>query len=177
MACTAVQVPAAEADFCAPDLNFGQVDKVYIRAVGQTDLTDWTAPAEWATLLDNATMADLTLIRTLHVIGDKPEPDQTEIEYSLGRKAYTTPDHTVNVRVDETGDTNYALLLWLEENVGQTLQIWYSAGKYLYGGPGGIPATLKLSDIIPESDEELNTFNGVIQWTGAHPARTVNPIT
>lgn len=176
MDCTAIQVPATTADFCAPDLNFGQVKAVYIRAVGQTDLTDWTAAGEWPALLDNTTMADLTLIRTLHVIGDKPEPDQTEIEFSQGRTTYTTPEHTVNVKVDETGDTNYALLLWLETNVGKQVKIWFAAGKYLYGGPGGISATLKLSDVIPESDEELNTFNGVIEWKGAHPPRTANPI-
>ena len=174
--CTTVDIPAVVADFCAPNINFGEIDKIYFTNDG-APLTDWNDLAEWNTRLDNADVtADNTKIRCLHVIGDKPAPERSEIEFSQGRKAYTEADHSINIRVDETGDENYALVQWLEENAGQQLRIWYQAGKYLYGGNTGILALLTLDDIIPESDDELNTFNGTVSWEGKHPDRIVNPM-
>lgn len=176
MSCTPVALPAVKADFCAPDLNFGQIDKIYLGNEGQP-LTDWTDLTEWNNRLDNEDVtADNDKIRMLHVIGDKPLPERNSVDFSQGRKAYTTPTHTVNIKVDETHDDNYAFVQWLDANVGQTIKVWYQAGKYLYGGNEGISATVVLGDVIPESDEELNTFEGSVEWKGDHPARTANPM-
>ena len=174
--CTSVALPAVTADFCSPDINFGEIDKIYFTNDG-APLTDWNDLAEWNTRLDNADVTpDNDKIRFLHVIGDKPAPEKPVIEFSQGRKTYPDPDHTINIRVDETGADNYALLLFLEQNAGQQLRMWYQAGKYLYGGNEGILANLNLDDIIPESDEELNTFAGTITWEGGHPERIANPM-
>ena len=112
----------------------------------------------------------------LHTVGDKPATEKNKIEFSQNRAVYTTPKHTLNISVDETNDENYALIQWLEENAGQTIAVWYQAGKYLYGGNEGVPALVTLDDIIPVSDEELNTFDGVVEWEGIHPDRVVNPM-
>lgn len=173
--CIPVALPAVKADFCAPDLNFGEIDKIYLGNTGNP-FTDWADLTEWNTRLDNADVADATKIRMLHVIGDKPASEKNKVDYSQGRSVYTEPKHTINIRIDETGEENYALIQWLEENAGQTLALWYQAGKYLYGGNDGLPATLTLDDIIPESDEELNTFNGTANWEGKHPVRILNPM-
>lgn len=173
--CIPVALPVVKADFCAPNINFGEIDKVYLGNSGQPFL-DWSDLAEWNTRLDNDDVVDAAKIRTLHVIGDKPASEKTKIDFSQGRSVYTDPKHSINLRVDETGDENYALILWLEENAGQTVALWYQAGKYLYGGNMGVSATLTLDDIIPESDEELNTFNGVASWEGKHPLRILNPM-
>lgn len=175
MNCANVNLPIVDADFCAPNINFGQIDKIYLGYNGQP-MADWTSLAEWTSRIDNATLADLTKIRELHVIADKPTAERTAVAFSQGRTAYATPNHTINVRVDETGENNYGLIQWLEDNAGQTIRIWYQAGKYLYGGNEGVPATLSLNDVIPESDEELNTFQGTITWTAKHPDRITNPM-
>lgn len=174
--CTTVDLPVVTADFCAPDINFGEVDKIYFTNDG-SPLTDWADLAEWNTRLDNADVtADNDKIRSLHVIGDKPRPEKSVVEFSQGRKAYPDPDHTINIRVDETGADNYGLLLFLEANAGSQLRVWYQAGKYLYGGNTGILANLNMDDVIPESDAELNTFVGEVTWEGPHPTRIANPM-
>lgn len=173
--CTPVALPAVKADFCAPNLNFGEIDRVYLGNPGNP-FTDWSLLAEWDARLDNADIADATKIRMLHVIGDKPAGEKTKIDFSQGRSVYTEGKHSINIKVDETGDENYELIIWLEENAGQTVSLWYQAGKYIYGGNDGISASLTLDDIIPESDEELNTFNGAATWEGNHPERIPNPM-
>ena len=127
--CTPVPLPAVKADFCAPDLNFGQIDKIYLGNEGNPFI-DWTDLVEWNARLDNVDVADPTKVRFLHVIGDKPAPEKNKVDFSQGRSAYTTPKHTVNIKIDETHDDNYALIKFLEDNAGQTIPIWYQAGKY-----------------------------------------------
>ena len=173
--CTPVALPEIKADFCSPNLNFGEIDKIYLGNNGNP-FTDWSDLNEWNTRIDNADVADATKIRMLHVIGDKPATEKNKVDFSQGRSVYTEPVHTINIRIDETGDENYALIQWLEENAGQTVAMWYQAGKYIYGGNEGIPTTLTLDDIIPESDEELNTFSGSASFEGKHPDRILNPM-
>lgn len=173
--CAPVNLPKVKADFCAPDLNFGRIDKIYLGYDGHP-FVDWEDLEEWTTRIDNTTLADLTLIRELHVIGDKPAAEKTKVDFSLGRATYTTPNHTVNIRVDETHEDNYLFLQWVEAHQGQTLRVWWAAGKYLYGGLTGVPATLVLNDVIPENDQELNTFQGTVTWKGLTPDRITNPM-
>ena len=173
--CVPVNLPKVKADFCAPDLNFGQVTDIWL-GYDTNPFDDWTDLEEWTTRVDNATLADLTKIRHLHVIGDKPAAERTKIDFSQNRSTYTVPNHTVNVRVDETHDDNYALVQWLDAHAGQTIRVWYAAGKYIYGGNEGVPANLGLNDVIPESDEELNVFQGAITWQANHPDRILNPM-
>lgn len=175
LTCASVNLPAVKADFCNPNVNFGQIDKIYL-GYPSNPMVDWTSLVEWNARLDNTTLADLTKIRYLHVIGDKPAAASNELKISVNRRIYTPKIHTVNIKVDETGSENYALLLWLEANVGQTLAVWYQCGKYLYGGNSGIPCTLTLDDVLPENNQELNTFAGKVVFEGESPARITNPM-
>ena len=176
MACVPVKLPAVTADFCAPNINFGQISKIYLGNPG-SPMADWADAAEWTTRIDNTDAGVLaTAIKELNVIGDKPRPERGEVEFSQGRKAYTTPSHTINIKVDETGDDNYNLVQFLDANVGQIVQIWWVQGKYMYGGDDGIAANLVLDDVQPESDEELNVFEGTITWDGTHADRQLNPL-
>ncbi len=175
MSCTNINLPAHDADFCAPNINFGEIDKIYLGYDDQP-LVDWSDLTEWNTRLDNTTLADLTKIRYLHVVGDKPAPEKNKIEISQSRHVYTEGKHTIEISVDETGAVNHALIQWLEANAGQTIRVWYQSGKYLHGGTAGVPANIRLDDIIPSSSDELNTFQGVIEWEGDTPDRITNPM-
>lgn len=172
--CTPVTLPVVGADFCAPVTNFGGITKIYLANIGNplTNVEDLT---EWNSRLSN-TGTTGTEIRTLHVVASKPAPEKSEIEFSLGRKLYTPKSHTIPVKIDEVNDENYELIKWLEDNVGQSILMWHNGGKYMYGGNGGIVATLTLDNIIPESDEELNTFDGLLTFEGGHPDRHINPL-
>lgn len=172
--CDEFVLPVVKHDFCAPTINFGRIDKIYFCSDGANSALTTGDLAEWTLRLDNEGVIDATNIRSLAVIANKPLPENSEVTYSLGRKAYTENVHTVPVRVDETNDENYALVQWLEENKGTTVRVWYASDKYLYGGLTGILATLSLNDFIPEANTELNEFQGSILWEGAHPDRTLN---
>ena len=173
--CAGENFVAVAFDFCAPELNFGSIDKIYIGTVG-FPMGDWTDLAEWNLRLDNTTLADDTKIRYIHVKGSKALPEKTEVAISLKRKSYTDPKQTVSIAIDETGDVNYALVQWLEANPGKQFAFWYSSGKHLFGGDNGITAVLDLGDEIPESTDELVKYLGTIKWDGVSPERIVNPL-
>lgn len=170
-------LPDAEANFCAPDVNFGQIDRVFVGLAGNP-LTDFEDLTEWNDRLENVEdtplTPDLTKIRYLNVIGDKPAADKPVVEISQGRKVYPAATHTVNVEIDETGPVNYSFLKTNEQS-NQTYALWYTAGKYIYGGNSGVPASLILDDVIPQSKDELQKFIGAFSWDGYSPDRGVNP--
>lgn len=169
---TLTALPAVEADFCAPDFNLGQLKYLYFTNAGE-GLTDVTDPVEWGLRLDQSGAAT-DAIRTLHIIGDKPAPEVTNVELSLGREASTEKKHTYNIIIDETNQTNYAFLQELENNP-RTFTVWLEGSKYIYGGNDGIAATILINDIIPQADTELNTFVGTITFKGNHPNRDLSP--
>jgi hypothetical protein len=165
-------LPQLTFDICAPDTNYGQIERLFIRNVGAGGLLDWTVLTEWNTYLSNTSLLT-TAIRYLYVIGSKAAPDQQVIDISLQRKVYGPKKHVVNIRIDETAELNYEFLRTLECN--GTYLVWYTAGKYMYGGNDGIEASLNINDIIPESTQELNVFEGTIEWEYQfHPEREDN---
>jgi len=175
MSCVAVELPEVKADLCAPDVNFSEIDKIFL-GNANNPLADWSNLTEWNTRLDNSTTGDLTKIRYLHVIGSKPKPEKTKIEFSQNRTLYTTPKHSIPFKVDETGPENYALLKFLEDNAGMVIPVWYQVGKYLYGGPNGVQAKINMDDVIDESSDVLQIFEGLVEWEDKHPLRITNPM-
>jgi len=168
-------VPAVLFDYCAPDVNYGQIDKLYVAAYNAASFADWTSLSEWLSRIDN-TSVDIDAIRELSVMGSKPAPTRDAIEISGDRKIYSPATHTIDVKVDETNEENYEFLRTLECN--SYYKIWYAAGKYLYGGYDGIIVdSFFLDDLIPENSKELNIFQGVAEWENQfHPERILNPM-
>lgn len=166
-------LPEVDFSYCAPVLNPGGITRFYLTNDGYP-LTDWTSLAEWNTRLSNDS-TDADAIRTLVVLGDKPAPEKTEIEISDDRKVYIRKKHTINFRIDEVSDDNYAMVRQLECG-GQFLG-WYKGGDYLYGGNDGIKMSITLDDIHPESNQELNTLTGMATWEAKfHPERINDPL-
>lgn len=159
---------------CDPDINFGQIDRIYIASRGANDLIDWTSLAEWTGRLDNTTN-DLQKIRFLNVIGTKPPAEGDMIDISRDRKITAEKTHTITFRADETDATNYDALREIE--CGGNFKVWYQAGKYLYGDNSGINAYIQINDDIPEDKKALNVFQGTITWLAKHhPDRITNPL-
>ena len=76
-------LPAVDFDICAPELHYGEVAKVYLAAADADDFTNVEDLAEWTTRLDDSATATGDEIRTLTVIGELPEPEQTELTIQL----------------------------------------------------------------------------------------------
>lgn len=173
--CVGLVLPVADANFCDPDINYGQISRIFLST---TPMIDWTDLAEWTDRLDNTTATPLVdYTRYFNVIGDKPAPEKTEVKISRGRTVFGNKTHTINFAIDETPDQNYAFMQFLEENAGSNVRLWYEAGKYLYGGNEGICSSIDMDEIIPESDTEIVKIVGVAKWTNAtHPERILNPM-
>lgn len=167
-------LPPVDFDECAPEINEGRIDKIYLTNVGNP-LTNWTDPLEWNGRLDNAAPASDSII-TLIVTGEKPAPTVNEQEISLGRKIVASKTHIVNFSADETNAINHEFIRQ-NECSGQYLMWYETSGGLLFGGTEGIEVSLTADMIIPLSDEELITFDGKAEWKAKFTEeRIVSPI-
>ncbi len=154
-------LPPVDFDECAPEINQGRIDKIYLTNVGNP-LADWTDPLEWGGRLDN-TAPNANSIITLTVTGEKPEPTVNEQEISLGRKIVASKTHVINYTIDETNIINHEFVRQ-NECAGQYLMWYETSGGLLFGGTEGIEVSLTADMIIPLSDEELINFAGKAEW-------------
>lgn len=154
-------LPPVDFDECAPEINEGRIDKIYLTNVGNP-LTDWTDPLEWQARLDNTAPASDSII-TLFVTGEKPAPTANEQEISLGRTIVASKSHAVNFNADETNAVNHEFIRQ-NECSGQYLMWYETSSGLLFGGTEGIKVSLTADMIIPTSNEELITFEGSASW-------------
>ncbi len=167
-------LPAVDFSNCDPAVDFGEITHIYVTGHGHP-LVDWTDPAEWAGRLDDDTLNDDSLIRTLVVKGDQPPAESTEYEISNCRIIYGEKKFTINFDIDETNITNYDFMRQLE--CGTLFTIWYATENYMYGGTSGIDATIVANANITRGCHELNLISGTIKWNSKfHPEKIDNPL-
>mgnify|MGYP001212048190 FL=1 len=169
-------LPAVDFDICAPELHFGEIEKIYIAAGDADDFTNVEDLTEWTDRLSETEFVTGNEIRELTVIGDLPEPEQTEQTISGDRTVVGFKQFTLNFSIDETNDVNYNFLLTLECNIA--FKFWYeTADGMLYGGNEGITATLRVNQVIPRDRNEYVTFVGTAKWKSrTSPLRCVSPM-
>lgn len=169
-------------DECAPNFVFGEIQQLivaplYTEEGGDTFPTDWTSEADWSSLLDASGDTDATPVAFLiPVRGSIGEPEVTEVEASLGRKAFSSARYTIDAKVDDLSDVAYAALRQMR-NV--RARIWFMQAEYLYGGAQGIVADVNTNLQIDEGEDSLTIMNLKATWKGAAdesaPARTASP--
>jgi hypothetical protein len=159
---------------CAPEVHFGEIEKIYL-------WTDSTTPpfatqaaydslAEWSAHLDNSGAA-VDDIRYLTVIGEMPEPEQTETPISGDRTVVGYKKFTVNFEIDETNNINYAFILDSECN-GKFKANFETADNMIYGGYQGLDVSIKLNQVIPKTRQEVVKIIGKMTWSSKnHPFR------
>lgn len=166
-------LPAVNFDVCAPELHYGEISKIYLATAEAEDFTNVELPGEWTTRL---TVEDKDSIRELVVIGELPEPEQTEVQISGDRKVIGQKEFTINFEIDETNDLNYNLLLTHECNL--TSKIWYETSDgMLYGGNEGILVSIRMNNVIPRERAEIQKFIGTAKWKSQFNAlRSISPM-
>ena len=169
-------LPAVAFDVCAPELHWGGVAKLYMAAADADSFTNVEDPAEWATRLSESATLTGDEIREATIMGDLPEPEQSEIPISGDRTAVGVKNFTLAFDIDETNDTNYLMLLNMECNL--SFKIWYETSDgMLYGGNDGILATVRVNQIIPRERTELVKLTGTAKWKSQFsPLRVVSPL-
>lgn len=166
------ELPAVSFTLCAPEINFGEIDAIFMTNIGNP-LTDETSAAEWAVRL--AAIDDTKMIE-LYVVGEKPVPEEQEVVTSRNITVTGQKTHTIPFEIHQTNHTNYEFMRSLECN--RQVLIWYrTAGGKLYGGKSGISATVKLNHLIPKTRKEITMFVGTAKWDAKfHPCECPSPI-
>ena len=166
-------VPVVSFDECNPEVDFSEVDKIYLCAINNP-LADWTDAAGWATRLSDSG-TDPEDIRELWVSGELPEPERTETEIDNERDVWSPMKFTLTAVIFETNLTNYDFIRQLQ--CGGEYLMWYSAGENMYGGTTGIEVNIKADHLITKGSKEANTIQIVVTWDAKHsPERITNPL-
>ena len=167
-------LPAVLFNDCDPDVDFGEISKIYLTGPGN-GLVDWTDAAEWALRLDNTTENDPTRIRTLVVKGDQPAAESTEHEISDCRTFWGKKKFTINFDIDETNIVNHDFMRQIE--CGGQFTMWYAVGKYMQGGTEGIEASVSINQVLPRGCTEIDLLSGIVKWQNKfHPEKILNPL-
>ncbi len=175
---------AAHADDCDLQVHYGRIDAVLWTRAETTDaITDPTSSSEWATRISNS--ASLTSsgtaapIRYLYVVnGEWPDPEITEIDASAGRTVTSPPKHTLTLDVDDTGDTNAALLA-AENATTKRRKVWFLIAGQLWGGASGYPMDMVfLNRNVPGTRSETQKIKIRLKFEGVQtaPIASVLPI-
>lgn len=169
---------AVDFNDCAPEVHFGEIEWLYLWVLGEhpfaTD-AEYISPAHWAGHISEAGVA-VDAIRAFHVIGEMPEPEQTETPISGDRTIIGFKKFVLNLEIDETNDVNYNFLL-LSECGGKYSGAFETADGILYGDPHGISVSIKMNQVIPRERSGVVKIMAKVTWTSKnHPGRMISPI-
>ena len=164
---------------CAPETHPGEIEWLYLWVDSATppfaSQANYDSAVHWATHLDE-TGTDIDDIRAIHVIGEQPEPEQTETTISGDRIVYGYKKFTLNLEVDETNETNYNFLLGSECN-GSYKANYQTADGLLFGGWRGLDVSVKMNMVIPRRRQELIKYMVKVTWSSMnHPFRQISPV-
>ena len=162
-------------DYCDPDVQFGEIDHVYMMAQTGANLADWTSLTVWNARKALDPTSDVDAVVDLTVMGDQPLAETEEIEISLGRKIQSPASFLVNFDIDDVSDDNYELMRFMECNV--LVKVWYSANEVLFGGNTGIEAVVSMKYQIERGQKSVQKIIGTVKWENKFsPERTTNPM-
>jgi len=169
-------LPAFDFSKCNPDIENGQISKVFFTTSGNP-LANWGSAVEWASRLDNDA-AGASSIRTLIGIGDLPAAESTEKEVSLGRKIYGVKKFTLNFKVDEVNTNINEAMRLIDCSTGSFLGWFETRDHKLFGGNAGLPISIKSDIVVPEGYQDIMYYQLTITWEDQYkPEMIDSPIT
>jgi hypothetical protein len=162
---------------CAPEVHFGEIAKLYLWVDSATppfaSQAEFDSLAHWNTHLNQSGVA-VDDIREFTVIGEQPEPEQTETPISGDRTVIGYKKFTLNLEVDETNETNYNFLLAAECN-GKYKCCYETADGIIYGGYQGLDVSVKMNNMIPRERTAVVKFMMKVTWSSKnHPFRQIS---
>lgn len=154
--CAATLLASVGNTDCASEatVELAEINELYLdepsatAGIPKNPITGWTlADAEknatelttWKGLHDNTTASK---VRSFYGIGEKPEPQETEVNLHKGKKVSIGTRHMLNFTVNVIDDTTYLALRTLQGCKG-TYHLWYATDKNLYGGLNGIQVSVE----------------------------------
>lgn len=162
-------------DYCNPDVQFGEIDHIYLMAQTGSNLADWTSLTVWNARKALDPTSDTDAIIDMTVMGDLPVAETDEIEISDGRTIQSPASFTINFDIDDVSDDNYDLMRFMECN--HTVTVWFAANEVLFGGNTGIDATVSMKYQIERGQKSVQKIIGTVKWENKFsPERTTNPM-
>lgn len=154
--CSATTLASVGDTDCGNETNIeiAEINELYIDEVSATagvpknPITGWTNgdvdknATELTTWKGTHHQSTSGKVRTFYGVGEKPEPQITEISLHKGKKWAASNRHMVNFTINIIDDTTYLALRTLQA-CGGTYHIWYATDTYLYGGLNGIEADIE----------------------------------
>lgn len=175
--CAAFNLPVTNFNDCNPDVNYSEIERIFIGSPQGAAFANIIDPNEWNTRLSQTTVG-ADAIRGLIVIGDLPAAAAVVKELSNGRKKNIGKDFTTNFDIDDISDENYTLHKLLEEN--QTVRLYgfeTQGGKMYHYGAAGILVNVSTNIILPRGRDEIERITGAITWRKTtSPNRVDSPI-
>ncbi len=165
-------------DYCEPKFKFGEVTQIILSHVYLDGIdvypTDESDKDLWSPLFEADSDGDSGQVAYLiPVRGTLGEPDQTEIDASMDRKAYPPAEWTLECRVDDLSDNVYDALRQLKNKAAR---LWFIAGGNIFGGNQGIIATMNTFLEIEEGFDTMHNVHLRLMWKAAElPERADAP--
>lgn len=174
-------VGSVEFNECAPEVHFGEIARLYLWALDDIPFAtqaDFDSIGHWASHVSEGPIIHTGLpvdpadpIRVFTVIGEMPEPEQTEVPISGDRVIQSPKKFILNLEIDETNDTNYNFML-LSECGGKYKGVFETADGIVYGGYQGLEFSIKMNQPIPKTRQEVVKITAKVTWTSKnHPLR------
>ena len=168
---------------CAPEVHYGEISKLYLWVDTGTppfptqalyaNFTHWLSHF-YTYAVGVPPTNDQILAFT--VIGEQPEPEQTETVISGDRTVVGFKKFTLNLEIDETNEPNYNFVLASECN-GKYKANYETADGLLYGGIDGIDVSVKMNQVIPKERTAVAKIMVKVTWSSMnHPFRMVSPL-
>jgi len=169
---------------CAPEVHFGEIARLYLWALDDEafasqadfdDLVHWSEHIMEGPDIHTGLPADTITdpIRVFTVIGEMPEPEQTETSISGDRIIIGFKKFVLNLEIDETNDTNYNFLL-LSECGGKYHAVFETADGMVYGGYQGLEVSIKMNQVIPRERTNVVKIMVKVSWSSkTHPLRQI----
>ena len=175
--CSGVLEPVSFSE-CAPEVHFGEIAKLYLWVDSTTppfaDLAAYNDWDEWFTHIyvfnaalafdDPANAPLVNSILAFTVIGEMPEPEQTETSISGDRTVVGYKKFVLNLEIDETNEANYNFILASECN-GKYKANFETADGLLYGGWQGLDVSVKMNQVIPKERTGVVKIMTKVTWS------------
>jgi len=168
-------LPVVDFDPCDPAVVFGEIEKIYLASQDAAIVANWTTATDWLLRISNTDVASTDTIRELTVSADMPAGVNEMVEISMRRKVYTPSTFTINIDIDDNTDLNYEFMRNMECNT--TMRLWFADQTHLYGGEGGVLATISMKEVILRGNKSIKKLVGTATWESKFsPERTANPL-
>jgi hypothetical protein len=138
---------------------------------------DWTLPADWAAVIDNA-VNDGTKIKKLIGVGRVESGEPTTRLMPAHKTIYGETTYTLTFRLKSPDQTLYDFLQKLE-NCPSLPNFWFvTVGGYMFGAPEGIvSASMRPVFALAEGEDSYEEYDIIINWKSrTRPLRIASPV-